>query len=65
MDVQTAKLMIIKTGATQLFVVQAKAQGLNKMQDRASVGCKPYDIAAVGRDLRLIEYKMTQRLRHE
>lgn len=59
-NLEIAKLVIIQARPAQLAVFQPKAKRLDQMQNRASIGGKPYDIAGIGRNLWLVEQQMTQ-----
>jgi len=48
-------LMVVETGALQLFVFQGESERLDQMQPAAGVGAEADDIAGVGRDFRLVQ----------
>lgn len=53
---------VIKTCTTHTLVIKLETKRFNQMETDAAVGAEAYDIAGVGRDLRLIENNMTNRL---
>mgnify|MGYP001820497806 FL=1 len=55
MHLHVGILMIVETGAAQARLVEIESQRLHKVQGCPGVGAKSYDIARIGRYLRLIE----------
>jgi hypothetical protein len=58
MFLQYRPFPIIQTGASQFAVIQHESQGMYEVQSSAGIGTKAYDIAGVGRDLRLVQHNM-------
>ena len=50
---ELGKLMIIQTGAAQAFVIKAKTERMNQVQNGARIGTNAYDIARIRRYFRL------------
>ena len=48
-------LVVVEAGAAQARLVEPESQRLHQMQRAAGVGAKPYDVARVRGDLRLIQ----------
>ena len=54
------ELVIIQARPAQPLVVDIESQGVNQMQGAAGIGAQAYDIAGVGRNLRLIQDHIEQ-----
>jgi len=55
MHLHPGKLVIVETRPAQAWLVEIESQWLHQVQVCPGVGAKSYDIARVGRYLRLIE----------
>lgn len=58
MFTQLGPFVVIQAGTLELAVIQRKAERMEQMQTAAGIGAKAYDIAGVGRNLRLIQDNM-------
>ena len=54
-------LAVIKPRTAQLAVLEFKSERMNQVQGTAGIGAKAYDIARIGRYLRLIQHNMEHR----
>ena len=50
--------MVVEAGTFQAAVVEFEPQGVNEVQPAACVGTEAYDIAGIGRYLRLEKYNI-------
>lgn len=53
MDADVRIFVVIEPGAAQSSVVESEAERCDEVQARAGRGAKPYNVARIGRDLRL------------
>jgi dihydroorotate dehydrogenase (NAD+) catalytic subunit len=54
------ELPVVQPGAAQALVVEFESQRVDQVQGTAGIGAQAYDIAGVGRDLRLIQDDVEQ-----
>ena len=55
MHVNVGEFAVVQTGAAQPPFVELETEWLYKVQCRAGVGAKAYDIAGIGRNFRLMQ----------
>ena len=53
---------VIKSGSAHTFVIKVETKRPDQMKTGARIGAEAYDIAGVGRNLRLVKNNMTYRL---